>query len=392
MKMSVLIYEPDSRGHRLNYVRLIAEKLLETGFQPVIFIHKTAMHSPEFRTNLADIRKIVDIRFQSTVDLKHDMLFLEWQKACELVRIVKQLTPARTYITSGDGIAQMLGLRLLGRSLPTRLETILLAGRSVAPRPKGILNVKYRLSGFLIDRVKWDAVHLNAPVSMEWLRQYSPKTFKRAKVMPDPTPVRQPMPKNDARVKLGLDPDSKWIGCLGPINKRKGIDLLLKAFFHNNGIPECKLFIAGKVYEELAWIRKKYAKEVENGALFLRDEYLNNDDFQTALFALDVLCLPYRGIRWSSSGLILQATAANRPVLTCDRGWIAKVTQDYSLGWMTNVKNIATFHNDLKTCLSQCNEYRMSETARNWLEFNSEKQFKAQLTYNLRNPSEANTG
>lgn len=389
----VMVYEPGYTGHRLNYVRLIIEGCASIGIEPIVVLHEQAKHTSEFSVHLSGIEEHADIQFVSRISPDAGMMVKQWEEACELSRLVRRLKPHYTYVPVGDGIGQMLGLRHFFKTLPTNMETIVFAGRAIAPPPNLLSSLKYRFFAAALQRVPWNGVHLIAPVTLKWFERYAPRLYSRVNIIADPVPKLQPTTKRQAQSKLGLDSAARWIGCLGPLNRRKGIDCLVNAFFGNGSGPAgCKLFLAGPLDGDLFWIKDTYGAHIADGTLVLRDTYLSNEDFQAALFALDVLCLPYKGTRWASSGLLLQAVAANLPVLVADRGWTATTTRAYRLGDTVNTEDISAFHETIRKSLGNSGRHRISDEAKAWLEFNSEENFRAQVLYSLKRDMGATEG
>lgn len=380
----VLIYEPDFRGHRLNYVRLLSEGLLAHGIRPTLLLHRNAKSTPEFAAHLSTLEDKTNIQFQSESKVPPVTIIDHWRNAREVRSIILKTKPDYLYIPNGDGISQLLGLFFLFRKLSCKVEIILVSGKSPNNNEHLFFKIKSRLSALSLRNYPWTAIHLISPPTRNWFKRYAPRLLSRTNVIADPTPKLKPMETSEARRKIGIDPDAKWIGCLGPLNKRKGIDLLLNAFFYRNDPPvNSKLLLAGPIDRELQWIEYEFTEQIESGCLVVINKYLDEEIFRAALFSLDVVCLPYRNTRWGSSGMLLQAIAANRLILSSERGWIPHVLRDLKIGESVDIEDQRKFHEAIKNICSKNLPKNQPEEIKQWLNFNSEENFKKGVLSNL---------
>jgi len=108
--------------------------------------------------------------------------------------------------------------------------------------------------------------------------------------------------KEDARKKLGLDPEKKTLLFFGLIREYKGLDILLEAFAKLN--DDYQLVIAGEPYGSF----DKYDAIIKrigcSDRVHLFPEYIRDSEVPTYFAAADVCVLPYRSATQSGVSTI----------------------------------------------------------------------------------------
>lgn len=388
--MRVLIYEPAYMGHRLNYVRLIAEGLLEHGIRPRVVIHADAPASNEFAAHLADLAGRVDLLPTSRIDLgpvvrvttRGDSVRFSRALVDELVGMVGQFGTEHVYLPGGDGMAQWMGMRSLVRPiLPTNVEVeaILLRGR-VPEQAKGIKSrLLNRLHGLAYSRFPWAGLHLISPPAYRWFQVYTPRLMDRVVISPDPIKLRPRMSKSEARRQLQLPEGGQYIGLVGVLDERKGVPHLVEAFCRKPRPAHQKLLLIGKTKPVSQEALSRHRPLIESGQIVVVDRYVSNAEFYAALSAMDVVCVPYAGTRWESSGIILDATAAGRPVLSTTRGWMGEAVRRFQLGSTVDVADADKFAEAIDQAFHAAEDYRVSPRAKQLLAFCSEENFRRSM-------------
>ncbi|MEJ2452272.1 MAG: hypothetical protein P8047_16705, partial [Gammaproteobacteria bacterium] len=156
-----------------------------------------------------------------------------------------------------------------------------------------------------------------------------------------------------ARQKLGLNEARKVILLYGSVTVRKGVVELLQALATPDFPENVDILLAGKVVEPA--IRKlldtppKLALR-DAGRLTVIDRFIEPLEEPTFFAAADIIWLGYKG-HYSASGLLVQAAAANRPVLACREGIIGWQTQRHNLGLAINPGNTDEVSAAVKTLL-----------------------------------------
>ncbi len=155
--------------------------------------------------------------------------------------------------------------------------------------------------------------------------------------LPDPVAIRRPWFDSDAlKTRLGIQPGRRLFLLFGELSARKGIHQTLEAL-QGLDTPLCErvcLLIVGHCHpaaqEQLsqqveATRRLRPVQIIENYAFVSEQEVAQ-------FFSLaDVVLAPYQR-HVGMSGILLQAAAAGKPVLSSDYGLMGQMVRDYQLG------------------------------------------------------------
>lgn len=137
----------------------------------------------------------------------------------------------------------------------------------------------------------------------------------------------------EARKKLGLDPEGRYMLFFGFIRKYKGLDLLLEAMA-SPGIKEtgAKLIVAGEFYED----SKPYLEQIENSGIkdqvILRTDFIPNAEVATFFSAADLIVQPYRSA--TQSGVSQVAYHFGKPMIVTDVGGLAEFVPHGRVGFV----------------------------------------------------------
>jgi len=168
---------------------------------------------------------------------------------------------------------------------------------------------------------------------MEDLKKFQPD--KPAAVVQHPLydNFGEPIPKSDAREKLGIDKEEKLILFFGFIRKYKGLDILLEAMerlkhiAHGNTI---KLLIAGEFYED----EKPYLEQIDRlgirNSLILRTDFIPDSEVKYYLCAADAVIQPYRNA--TQSGVTPLAYHFEKPMIVTNVGGLPSLVPDGKSG------------------------------------------------------------
>jgi D-inositol-3-phosphate glycosyltransferase len=168
------------------------------------------------------------------------------------------------------------------------------------------------------------------------------------------------VPKNEAKKRLGLDDQTKYILFFGFIREYKGLDLLIKAFADDRfrKIP-VKLLIAGEFYID----GKPYFDLIESLGLkeniVLRTEFIENSEIVSYFCAADIVAQPYKDA--TQSGVTQIAYHFEKPMLTTNVGGLSEMVPDGKVGYV-----VAPEVNEISEALLRFfNENKEEEFSRN---------------------------
>lgn len=139
----------------------------------------------------------------------------------------------------------------------------------------------------------------------------------------------EPLPKETAREKLGIDKQSKIALFFGFIRNYKGLDILLDAVSQLN-IPGFKLLIAGEFYED----SKPYTEQIQrlgiSEKLILKTDFIPDSEVKYFLSAADVVIQPYRNA--TQSGVTPLAYHFLKPMIVTNVGGLPSLVPNERSG------------------------------------------------------------
>src|SRR5690606_32824023 len=142
--------------------------------------------------------------------------------------------------------------------------------------------------------------------------------------------------KEEARRKLGIDPDDRIVLFFGFIRHYKGLDILLdamkavKAQTGIKGLPAVKLLIAGEFYEnDKPYLLQIKANNIED-VLILKTDFVPDSEVKYYLCAADVVVQPYRNA--TQSGVTPLAYHFEKPMIVTNVGGLTAMVPDGKVG------------------------------------------------------------
>ena len=144
-----------------------------------------------------------------------------------------------------------------------------------------------------------------------------------------------PVSKEEARKKLGIDIHDKIILFFGFIRKYKGLDILLEAMpllnsATNNKQQTIKLLVAGEFYEDA----KPYHEQIKQlgiqDNLILRTDFIPDSEVKYYLCAADAVIQPYRSA--TQSGVTPLAYHFEKPMIVTNVGSLPTLVPHEKVG------------------------------------------------------------
>ena len=169
-----------------------------------------------------------------------------------------------------------------------------------------------------------------------------------------------PLPKTEARSKLGLPQDEKILLFFGIIRKYKGLDLLLNAMADERiKQRKIKLIVAGEFYDR----KEEYEaiiKEKNLGTqLYLHTQFIPNSEVAHYFSAADCIVQPYRSA--TQSGITQVGFQFEKPMIVTNVGGLSEFIIDGKMGYIceSDAGSIATaivrfFDEDKAELMAQC--------------------------------------
>jgi glycosyltransferase involved in cell wall biosynthesis len=201
--------------------------------------------------------------------------------------------------------------------------------------------------------------------------------------IPEPIDPLPQFDRNEARQVLGVPADGRYVATAGLLDARKGIDLLLGAFARAKLQPDDRLLLVGqldKVISDL--ITRDYGTLLSAGRLVIVDRYVKDFELGCCYLAADVLVAPHpRQI--GSSGTLVRAAVAKRPLIASNYGWMGWATQTFELGTTVDVANQEAYVAAIESTLNNSQIWQQSERAARFCQYHTTKNQKAHWLISL---------
>lgn len=143
----------------------------------------------------------------------------------------------------------------------------------------------------------------------------------------------EPVPKEEAKRRLGLDIANSYLLFFGFIRDYKGLDLILKAFaderFRSQNL---KLIVAGEFYTD----SKPYYELIDHlhlkDAVIMRNEFIPDSAVSDYFCAADLVVQPYKSA--TQSGVTQIAYHFNKPMIITNVGGLSEFVPDGKVGYI----------------------------------------------------------
>ena len=145
----------------------------------------------------------------------------------------------------------------------------------------------------------------------------------------------EPIPKEEARQKLGIDTNARIVLFFGFIRKYKGLDILFEAMnlLHPtpgvaSGAP--KLLVAGEFYEDAKPFQEQIKRLNIEDSLILRTDFIPDSEVKYYMCAADVVIQPYRNA--TQSGVTPLAYHFEKPMIVTNVGSLPTLVPHEKVG------------------------------------------------------------
>jgi glycosyltransferase involved in cell wall biosynthesis len=177
-----------------------------------------------------------------------------------------------------------------------------------------------------------DAFVVMSKAVLDDLRRFRPGA--PAELVPHPlyTHFGEPIPKAEARRRLGWDAKERVLLFFGYIRRYKGLDLLLRAMPGIHARTGARLVVLGEFYENRATYDRLVRELGLADMVTMRGDYVANEEVGVYVSASDLLVLPYRSA--TQSGIVQVAMQLERPVVSTRVGGLSEMIEDGRTGFL----------------------------------------------------------
>ncbi len=362
--MNCLIYEPDATGHRLQHVRHLTEALLEIGCRVTLALETDCRDRKEYQVHLRELEPHVELR--PYLDPRQGVsLGARRQRVAELLEAVATLRPDWAYVPYADGTTQAAALECLlsggGRFRQVPIEAQIMRGRYGYPSRSILQSLTATANRWLTRRSPWHVTHVLDPFALRGLEPLAnPAAFS---LIPEPVETLPLVDRQEARRALGVPVDGRYLAFVGGLTLGKGIEPVLESLTRAKLRRNDRLLLIGKMDARVGnLLREKYGALFQQDRLAIVDRYVTDHELHCGFRASDVVAVTHpRQI--GSSGTLVRAAAAQRPVLASHFGWVGWVTETFGLGTTVNVADVGCLASAIEVALNASGEYRHSSGA-----------------------------
>lgn len=363
---------------------MLLPALRELSDQVTLAIPAKSVDTDEYRSQLAPFEGRVEI----DPWLPTHQCRATWHKPTEVREAIRRSRADYLYVPHADGYAQVIGLHrsLCLPTLPRGIEAegLLMRGAFAYPQSGVRASIQAELSMRLSMRGPWDRLHLLDPLVYNAVKARGGALADHISLLPDPVPLKLNVSRKEARQRLRLPEDGRYVVSAGALGSRKGTDLLIRAFKQAKRADNDRLLLAGRLTPDMRNLVDHECKElVANDQVIAMDRFISDEEFALAITAADVICTPYRH-HIGSASIAIRAASAERFVLASDYGWLGHIVPQFGLGRVCDVESIDVLSSELTSALDDAPSHRWSGSARRFVAFHSEANFAAVWTARLR--------
>lgn len=392
-KRKVLLFDLDVTGHHSNYIKYVLKYWKNQQQQLVLVV------SPDF---LQQHQTIVNMKvegdsvwlpitaeeakwYQSSKPSLLRHTWVEWNLFC---RYAKQIKASHALIMFIDRFQLPLALRF---PAPCTLSGIYFRPKSHYVdfenyQPRKGDNLRFK-------REKWlwySALRHPMLQQLFCLDSYAVKPLQslsnnRTEIrhLPDPVqiyPLSKDVIVSQLRSDLGISSERKVILSFGTLNQRKGLHQLLDALGLLSIEEQKKLTIlfVGRVADKEKEVLQIAVNALSNNTdlqLILRDQFIDDSEIPSYFEMADIVSILYQ-YHVGMSGILLHASASERPVLASNYGLIGQLVATHQLGLLVDSTSSVSIKNGIsKFLITPSASYFDSKKATSFAKANSSKSF-----------------
>lgn len=385
--MKVLIYEPESAGHRFHYVSLLVSAFSELGADVVLATTADALSSDPYEVHLSLLSsRIEPLQVPSIRDSR---IARTRQESARMLAAFNASDADHVVIPTASHFINALAwsrkkLKLVVRDQVT-MEGVFFSHGFGYQLP----TIRQRMSSFyqamIESRLPFETMDYIDMLQLEAMKnKYG--NHRNFRLIPDPAPLVNGISQSAARKELNLPSDGWLFGCTGEMGVDKGIPDVLAAFA--TALPklpsDARLLLAGIMRPAISTlVQQKYGQLLKQGRLLCLNRLLTSREMEVVFPALDLVCAAQIG-RPGPSGTIVRAATSGVPVLARDLYWSRTMVNAFDLGWTCPTWHHEKFAAAIVECVELSQNYQRSARAIQFAKFHDEKNYQATMTSLIR--------
>jgi len=345
--MKVLIVEPNSSGHHMAmHLQIIIRKFNNLKFETSLLTTHSAVNSQGYKLIKAEMFKNINHYFLPEFKINKvtplNTLFHQFEMWIaikkEFLKIMKIDKPDIVLIPTFDWIIQ--SIEIFGSPFANVLFTGVYIhpkhhrykmGLAPSSRKDFIHNLLFKK--FLKIKTLKRVLTFSEPF-VDYAKDNYIKLSNKVSFIPDFGLIELKSSKQDARLKLGINQNSKVILVYGSLSLRKGIKELLNVMLNRNVINNLVILLSGKANEEIIKLMNdpNISNLISLKKLIINFKFHSAFEEQQAFAAADAIWLGYTQGFAGTSGVLYQAIKANLLIIAQEQGIIGMYTKKYKLG------------------------------------------------------------
>ncbi|MEZ4726568.1 MAG: glycosyltransferase [Caldilineaceae bacterium] len=396
--MKLLIFDPETAGHHPGYLRHLLR------YWPDHHTHLIFVVSPEFATHNPDVVQTPSVAQVTWQPITQEEL--RWYEESKRSVVRRSWVEWRLYSRYAHKVQADEGLIMyMDRfQLPMALRFFLpckTSGIFFRPKFHYVHFVNHQLTGrerLHREREQWlwrSALRhpqLNTLFCLDRLAVEPLQALgggANVVALPDPVEIYPQSPTVVAalRRELGIAPERTVLLLFGMIDRRKGIYQVLEALQQLPAEQQTKLTFLmvgplasadrGAITTTISTLRCETSLQI-----VLCDRFIADEEIQS-YFALADLVLALYQRHVGSSGILIRAAAAGKPVLASEYGLMGELVRRHQLGLAVNSADASRVANAIVHFLQVRTDEFNSVAAASWAQSNSAIKFSATIQRNL---------
>lgn len=323
-----IILEPGHDGHRLQYVKLLAEELRRRDELGVLVTTYGCRASREYAVHLESLVARGDLGLMLVAEPEGGPTdFRGLRRLCRLA--ARAAADRGAVVTLPDGDRFLLPLLTL---VPRpRANVLLMRAWPFASdrRSRAVFVVKRIVASVLRSTGRVQIVCLQNPLDP------IPIHIRHDRIAHDPIPRLQfTGTRDEAREVIGLPTERLIVGVIGNLSEHKAIDLVLAAWAQvcANARKPPLLVLAGRTSASIRSLLQEpsIVRLIADDSIRIREGYMSDRDLDALLVAMNVVLLPYPFE--ASSGTLNRVVQTDTAVIAAGSQTIARAVGRNGLG------------------------------------------------------------